>query len=518
MKKKEQEWAIFWCALLEPILFGEISPGETQAFLRKLASEERLFPNGKRKKPSLSTLRRKLCRFRRTGFESLGRKPRSDRGKPRAHGEELIQRAIELKRDQPRRSNETINQFLQSEHRKSLPKSTLYRHLKEAGATRAKLGILKKKVRRRFTRDHTHDLWLGDFEHGPYVLFDGMPVSTRLCAFIDCHSRFIVEGRYYYKETLDILIDSLLRAFAIHGAPKALYVDNAKVYHSKALRAACYAMNIQLIHRTKGDPAPGGLIERFFRTAQDQFEAEVREGSILTLEQINRAFFAWLEVSYHEREHRETKQPPKIRLESGLTAIRRVDMAAILAFFMEREVRRVDPTFSDVQLRGKFYRVDSRLRGDRVEVRFDPYSKMETVILYSLKEQYLGEGVLHEREKGEGAHPPTAPKKPRSNYLELLLRKSDRSRELHEGIDFRKALRHRPWPFPDFAKTCARLLGREGQLSAWTTDELEALKHSYDRVPSLTRTLLEEAVAKADSKRLPAVLFELHRIAKRKEI
>jgi hypothetical protein len=40
-------------------------------------------------------------------------------------------------------------------------------------------------------------LWVGDFEEGPYVLVDGEVLPTYLCLFIDCHSRYVVEGRYY---------------------------------------------------------------------------------------------------------------------------------------------------------------------------------------------------------------------------------------------------------------------------------------------------------------------------------
>ena len=39
----------------------------------------------------------------------------------------------------------------------------------------------------------------------------------------------MVEARYYYRQNLDILLDSLLRAWAVHGASRELYLDNAKV-------------------------------------------------------------------------------------------------------------------------------------------------------------------------------------------------------------------------------------------------------------------------------------------------
>ena len=517
MRRCDEQWAVFWCSLLQPLLFGEVDGAETNQFLRQLAQQEHLFPNGVRKKPSLSTLRRKLRQYRRDGFEGLSRKPRADRGRPRAHGPQIIQKAIELKRDQPRRSDETINQFLQSWYGTRLPKSTLYRFLKQAGATRIKLGISTRPVRRRWSRDQTHALWIGDFEEGPYVLHEQQAVPTHLSAWIDCHSRFIVEGRYYYRQNLDILIDSLLRAWTTHGTPLAFYIDNAKVYHARALQAACLRLHIRLLHRKVADPAGGGLIERFFETAQSQFEAEVRAGQILSLDQLNRAFSAWLAVSYHRRPNDETGQTPETRYQAGLSAIRHVDMDAVLESFMRRETRRVDPDFSDVQLAGRFYRVDKRLRGDKVEVRYDPFGLCHTLLIYSLGQEYLGKGVLHERQQGEAADSvPSA--RAQYNYLDLLIGKHEAQlAQRTAGIDFREAMRPRPWPLHAFAKRLTQLLGRKGQLTALSGAELETLQKFYTRHRGLTQTMLTQAVEKAREKTIPCILYELQKLAQTKE-
>jgi putative transposase len=516
MRREDERWALFWCSLLTPVLFGEVDGAQTNRFLKALAEQEHVFPNGVRKKPSLSTLRRKLRQYRQGGFESLARRPRADRGRPRAHEQAILDKAIELKCDQPGRSDEAINRFLRSTYGKTVPKATLYRWLRQAGATRMKLGVTRTPVRRRWTRDRTHALWVGDFEEGPYVLHEDQPVPTHLCAWIDCHSRYIVEGRYYYRQNLDILVDSLLRAWAAHGAPAELYVDNAKVYHSRALQVACWRLHIRLRYRRVRDPAGGGLIERFFETTQSQFETEVRAGDILSLDRLNHAFMAWLTVSYHQRPNRETGQAPKLRYDRGLTAIRHVDLDAALVSFMRREHRRVHPDFSDVQLDRRFYRVDKRLRGDQVEVRYDPFSRSDTVLIYCLHGQYLGKGVLHDREHGEAADPAST-RKPMHNYLDLLIREHEAQlAKQARGIDYRQAMANRPWPLPEFAKTLAQLLGRHG-LSAFNAGELERIQKCYTRYPQITHGLLVKAVEAAAEKTIPCVLYELSKLARPKE-
>ena len=229
------------------------------------------------------------------------------------------------------------------------------------------------------------------------MLQNGQVVPTYLSAFIDCHSRYVVEARYYFRQNLDVLIDSLIRALSTHGAPLQLYVDRAKIYLANALRAACYRLNIKLLHRPPKDPPAGGLIERLIQTIQMQLEAEIRAGDILTLEQLNRCLSAWLAVSYHKTIHSETKQPPELRYQKGLTVIRSVDMTKVIESFMQSVNRTVNKTFSDVQLDKRFYRVDAKLRGDRVQVKYDPFSSWDTVHIYSLGGEYLATGTLHDR-------------------------------------------------------------------------------------------------------------------------
>ncbi len=518
MTPKDEEWAVFWCTLLRPVIYGAIERKAVSAFLRSLTKQEVLYPNGVRGKPSLSTLRRKLAGYRAGKLQGLARKGRADRGKPRVHSPAVIARAVALKRDQPYRSHVTINNFLKTEFGLKVPASSLYRHLKAAGATRIKLGICGTKVRRRWTYDYTNALWVGDFEEGPYVLHQGEVVPTHLSVFIDCHSRFCIEGRYYYRQTFDILIDSFLRALATHGAPDGVYVDNAKIYHARALKAACFDLLIRLLHRRARDPPTAGIIEKLIQTIQSQFEHEVRAGDILTLEQLNRGFAAWLAMSYHRTVHSETGQPPAERYRQGLKALRPVDLQAVAIFFMQREKRRVHKDFSDVQVKARFYRVDSRLRGDEVEVRYDPYSAMETVLVYSLRGEYLGTGVLHDRQKGEDGPGTTMLPKAKDNYLQLLVRQHEEElRARAGGIDYRAAVVSRRWPFAAFANALADLLGRKGGITAFSTGEIELLHTLYRQIPALNAAFLRDAVAAAREKTVLSVAFELRRLAQHKE-
>lgn len=478
-------------------------------YLKTLAHEKVVFPDGRSCKPSLSTLKRKLSAYRTSGFDGLARKPRNDRGKSRNVSQNIIEAAIALKKEQPYRSDIVINQFLKEKFGITIPRSSLYRILKEAGATRLKLGVITKPVRKRWTRDNPHDLWIGDFEEGPYVINGSDAVPTYLSAFIDCHSRYAVAARYYFRQNIDVLIDTLLHGLAVHGMPLGLYVDNAKVYHSNGLKAACYRTGIRLIHRKKGDPAGGGIIERLFRTIQERFETEVRAGDILSLDELNHALVAFLAQDYHKTLHTEIKNTPEKALEKGLRVIRQIDINAFCTSFMQTVTRTVHPTFSDVQLHKRYYKTDPGLRGDKVNVRYDPFSSQETVQIYSLTDVYLSEGHLHQRTEIDPTPPVKKLEKPKSNYLELLQHRHQQELVTKtQGIDYRK-MNQRPWPFQEFVKLIADFLGKKGGLTAFNADELETLKKTWNMNAGINKTIVRQACAAAIHKSIPYVIREL---------
>lgn len=516
MDRNKEAWAVFWCSLLSPVLLDEISSCQREAYFRTLSQEERLLPNGQRKKLSVRTLRRRWKQLQEQGVTGLYRRRRSDRGKPRSTTTELIARAVELKREQPRRSHQVINRILRREFGRQIPKSTLYRHLKRAGATRRQLGVSRQPVRCRWTRDHSNSLWVGDFEHGPPVVINGRAVRTHLSAWIDCHSRYIVEARYYVRENLDILIDSLLRAWAAHGASRELYVDNAKIYHANALKLACTELNIKLLHRPPRDPAPGGLIERFFQTLQMQLEAEVRAAQMLTLSQLNQALRAWLSTAYHVTIHSETRETPEARYQANTRFRRQVDPRVAEQFFYRRELRTVDLTFSDVRIDNRFFVVDPKFRGESVIVVYNPFyrdSDLQEVELYSLDDVYLGVGRRYDREKG--AHPPPEKSQPSEPiaplYIDALL--ADQAAKLaqrrDDGIDYYSAQQRNVWSWQQFASHLCRLLGRSGGLSGLTADELESLQAFHERHDRINEERLRQAFAAAEQPTIPQILLQL---------
>lgn len=515
MDSKDEAWTVFWCEHLSPVLLGEVPETERGAYFRALSEELLLVPGGGRRRFSARTWRRRWKQLAEEGVARLARRRRSDRGQPRGRHRELLQRAAELKREQPRRSDQVINRILRREFGREIPRATLYRHLRRVGATRRQLGAAGGKIRCRWSRDQPGALWVGDFSHGPVVLLDGQAIKTHLSAWIDCHSRYVVEARYYVRENLDILIDSLLRAWARHGASRELYVDNAKIYHAGKLKLATTQLNVKLLHRPPRDPPAGGIIERFFQTLQGQLEAEVCAAELFSLDQLNASLSAWLRTAYHEEIHSQTGQTPRRRYSDGSRFQRNVNLQEVVAFFHEREPRTVDKDFIDVRVESQFFQVDYALRGQKILVQWDPFltgSQRDEVQLYDLGSVYLGVGKKHNREKRTQPAAPDVPAPPITpHYVNTLLADAQQqhadSRRL--GVDYHSAQQRNGWSLSGFAAALARLLGRSGGLSALAAEELEALAAFHDRHDRIEIALLRKAFSQAENKTIPLILYRL---------
>jgi hypothetical protein len=148
-----------------------------------------------------------------------------------------------------------------------------------------------------------------------------------------------------------------------------------------------------------------------------------------------------------------------------------------------------------------------------VVVRYDIYSNMDKVFLYSLQEEYLGEGVLHQREKGQRPADPPSQGQPKHNFLTMLVDEHDKQLEARaKGIDYRQVVATKAWPFASFAQSLATLMGRKGGLGAFTTQEYEALRKIYNHCPNLSEVQLTAAFEQAsDKQNILCIAYELQK-------
>ena len=421
--------ALFRYGVIAPLVEPErFAPGDKSRLVAELAKQQHFLPGKGAVTVSERTIWAWQAAYRAGGLEQLTPKWRSDRGKSRVIDEAIVQRAVQLRRENSERWTSTVLDLLKREGafaQKAIPhRATLDRHLRAQGASRRQLKVLGQKVHIKMVFKRFGDLWVGDYHHGPLVLGpSGKPTLAKLGAFIDHCSRYPVADRYYPAEDIATLRDTMLRAFMSFGLPVKVYVDRGAVYRAEQLRYSLDRVGTHLVHSKEYTSEGRGVIERWWQNIK-QFEHEVRlhEG-LYTLHELNRLWEAYRQLRYCDEVHSEIGMTPQEAIAE--VKGRSVDPQVLRELFLVREDRTVHKKDSCVQLFGKRYLCDRALRGQRVQVRFDP-SEMSSVLIFRDK-QRLCRALPQKVNAVPEPHPesPQAPP-PSVDYLALLRRDYDR--------------------------------------------------------------------------------------------
>lgn len=428
---RNTEIALFRYGLIAQLVHTPPDKGHQEMLLREIAARPYRIPGSKRKRVSVTTLRRYLQVYRDHGFDALRPGPRADAGTPRAFPPAVLERAVALREEQPARTTQTLVDILKRDERLPLPQTinvhTLTTHLRQRGKTRRLLGQ-SAKVYRRFERDHVNSLWQGDALVGPWLPDPQVPGRKRrahLFCFIDDHSRLVPHAEFFFDEALPRMERVLKVALLRRGVPHAVYVDNGQVYSSVQFSAACATLGIERIQTAPYSPEAKGKQERFFETLRLQFLPEVEPSHITTLTELNVSLWAWIECVYHRHVHSETHQTPWARYTAGLDQVRHADPETVRRAFLWREKRKVrrDATLS---LQGNRYQVDPQYAGRTLELRFDPFDLAQIELYLDDTRVGLAIVVIQNRQRHLAvehlATEPPDPPKPQSSldYLAAL--------------------------------------------------------------------------------------------------
>jgi putative transposase len=437
--------ALFRYTLILPLIRGEYPPGGKDKLRQQIASRHCDIPYSSRRSVSSSTLARWERIYQERGFDGLKPQPRSDRGSCRAISPQTLNRAEILKREQPLRSARSIIRILSLDTTNPIPEPrlaprTLRRQLSRRGATAAQLlAVQRPKPYRRFERSHFGDLWQGDAMHGPYLPDPGDPDRQRqvfLFAFLDDHSRLIPHAQFYWNEQLPRMEDCFKRALLRYGRPVSVYVDRGSVYKANQFNTICASLGVKRILGTPYYPEGRGKIERFFQFVQSDFLPELAHSSVTTLRQLNESLLAWIEVVYHTKCHSETGQAPLERFrQDPAPTTRPIDPEELHQAFLHRATRKVAKT-ATFSFHNNRYRVPGYLRGQTVELRYDPFDLTQIEVWFNDAFLQLAEPDRIVTTMHPDVTPIPVPSPvPDSGLDYLALLRQERERLIHEQLD-----------------------------------------------------------------------------------
>jgi transposase InsO family protein len=381
--------------------------GRRRKMLEHLSQKEWMLENGEIFHVKPDTIRYWIRLYQNGGFEALKDKPRSDQG-CRAIPQEFIETACNLKREVPERTIDRIIAIMENMQLAPpgvLRRSTLHRALQKKGLSQRKLKPSQKRDLDRFAAAYANDLWQSDMLQGPWLpdphRKDKMR-RTYLYAFLDDASRLLLYGRFFFKGDLPALELVFKRSLQRYGKPVRVYYDNGKVYRANHMRLICAELNIHRpIHTQPYRPEGHGKIEAFNRFCVTNFIAEVKASAIRTLDELNQAFFAFIDVEYNRRRHSELHMTPKQRWLKDASRITYLEEEKIRTAFLWREMRTADKT-GVIRLFNQKYKVVPEFSQKKIEVRYDP-ERLDQIEIYA-------NGKFIQRAKPLSITPHRAPK------------------------------------------------------------------------------------------------------------
>lgn len=375
--------------IVELILDSSIDAETTRRLREQYCEDNRV---------SLRTVANYVCRYREKGRKGLlfyRPRPLS----PRIHDKQLGEKIVELVRELPTRSVPTLRRLLSEDEKyaekiRCISNRTVYRFLTQNGFSfRQRYRLLREDGRRAyhgFEASCSLALVQGDARDGIWLtLPEGKTKKSYLFLWLDDYSRKILFGKYYLSEKLPCLEDSFRYMLLRWGIPEKIYCDNGKVYISKHFMGVLAELQTKQLRHKPYQAYAKGKVEATNKTILHEFQAEAALADFHTLDELNSAFWAWVEVVYNKRVHSSTGQTPDERFSKGLPKEHRriTDLQSFNRMFLWKESRTVTK-YGKIKLFSNQYPVQQAPHGTVVQVRFDPFN-LDELFIYDGTDRYL---------------------------------------------------------------------------------------------------------------------------------
>ena len=390
----QEEEALRRFQLITPLLDETLDKAREIQIRNRIAKENGL---------SERTLRRYENQYHSGGFKNL--KPKSRKatfsgGLPENYPE-LLQEAIQLRREVPSRSVEQIILILEKEGRAApgvLKRSTLQRHLSDAGYGASKMRMYEEArttSSKRFCKAHRMMLVQGDIKYGPILKIGNKKVQTYLSSAIDDHSRMILASEFYDNQEEEVVEDTFRKVILKFGAFDACYFDHGSQYIAKQLKLSLSRLSIRIRLAPVRSGRSKGKIEKFHQVVDD-FIAEVKaDKRIRTLSDLNYYWKIFLEEYYQKKPHAglreyykslgvEVPEPgisPEQEFNRDSRPLSFYDASVVGEAFLHHETRKVDRG-GCISFRGQRYETKTSLIGSTVEISYDPASADVITVRY----------------------------------------------------------------------------------------------------------------------------------------
>jgi hypothetical protein len=220
-----------------------------------------------------------------------------------------------------------------------------------------------------------HGLWHLDYHTAKRVrilLANGEWVAPHILGMLDDRTRLCCHAQWYLAETAENLVHALIQGIQKRGLCRKLLTDNGSQMLAGEVREGLARLGILHDTTLPACPEQNGKQEAWWGSVEGRLLAMLENVPDLTLEALNHATQAWIEMEYNRKRHSELGEAPAERFLRGPSVGRPSPTAEELrlAFRIEetRTQRRSDGTVSIESVR---FEVPSRYRHlERLSVRY----------------------------------------------------------------------------------------------------------------------------------------------------
>ena len=165
---------------------------------------------------------------------------------------------------------------------------------------------------RSYEAEYVGSLWHLDFHHGSLKVMTPRGQWQRPIALgiLDDHSRLCCHLQWYLSEAAENLVHGLSQAIQKRGLPRALLTDNGSAMLAEEVTEGLLRLGIVHEKTLPYSPHQNGKQEIFWATLEGRLMQMLDGVAQLTLEFLNEATQAWVEIEYNRVLQRETGSSP----------------------------------------------------------------------------------------------------------------------------------------------------------------------------------------------------------------
>jgi len=389
-------WARFRFSVVGALLSAPSARGELRAALDALAAKTWTHPvTGRDVRYTAKTIERWLYRARREQDDPVGvlrRAVRRDCGKVTLQPD-LIERLTDqyhayphwtyqlhydnlqalVKTDAtlgPLRSYSTVRRYMVAQGLVRKPRPQPKKHPGQWLAAQRR----ERREIRSYETEYVGALWHFDFHHGSLQVVTPRGQWQRPLALgiLDDHSRYCPHLQWYLSETTEDLVHGFSQGIQKCGLPRGGMSDNGSAMLAEEFTEGLLRLGI--LHETTlpYSAYQNGKQECFWAQLEGRLMEMLGQVRELTLEFLNQATQAWVEIESNRRVHREIGCAPAKRFTEAPNVLRPSPSSDALRLAFRRDVkRRQRQSDGTISLVGVRFEIPSRYRHFRdVVVRY----------------------------------------------------------------------------------------------------------------------------------------------------